>query len=377
MALKRSNTNPETEEERDWEYTAVQYLLRYRPSGKYYARFRLAGRTIWKSLKTTSFSVAKQRLPDVVREHRTKEEAVKAFANGKMTVGEAIVVYTQKIDADVSLKPRSKDYRKLMIDFITRSWPSLVEMDIRKITERDCSDWLMKYQNRYSPSVVNNSIGTLRGIFKSAIDMGARFNDPAANLRKVKIIPKRLQLPSREQFLNFVKEIGTSGAGQSKDCANLVCLLAYSGMRIGETRFLTWADVNFKTNMLHVKGDPITATKNGETRMVPMIDELAALLAQMRAARSDESSEAIVMRVFECQKSMDTAAKKVGMKRITHHDLRHLYATICIESGVDIPTVSRWLGHKDGGALCMKTYGHLRQEHSSAQAKKVSFGMKV
>jgi len=40
---------------------------------------------------------------------------------------------------------------------------------------------------------------------------------------------------------------------------------------------------------------------------------------------------------------------------------------------VDIPTVSRWLGHKDGGALAMKTYGHLRHEHSIAQAQCVTF----
>ena len=59
----------------------------------------------------------------------------------------------------------------------------------------------------------------------------------------------------------------------------------------------------------------------------------------------------------------------VGGIRVGHHDLRHLFATICIESGVDIPTVSRWLGHQDGGALAMKTYGHLRDEHSIAQAK--------
>jgi integrase len=62
------------------------------------------------------------------------------------------------------------------------------------------------------------------------------------------------------------------------------------------------------------------------------------------------------------------------MARITHHDLRHLFATVCIESGVDIPTVSRWLGHKDGGPLVMKTYGRLRNEHSLNGAKKVSFG---
>jgi site-specific recombinase XerD len=54
-------------------------------------------------------------------------------------------------------------------------------------------------------------------------------------------------------------------------------------------------------------------------------------------------------------------------------DLRHLFATRCIENGVDIPTVSRWLGHQDGGALCMKTYGHLRDEHSTNEAEKVLF----
>ena len=41
--------------------------------------------------------------------------------------------------------------------------------------------------------------------------------------------------------------------------------------------------------------------------------------------------------------------------------------------GVNTPTFSKWLGHKDGGALAMKVYGHLRQEHSFAQIKRVSF----
>ena len=55
------------------------------------------------------------------------------------------------------------------------------------------------------------------------------------------------------------------------------------------------------------------------------------------------------------------------------YDLRHLFATRCIENGVDIPAISRWLGHQDGGALCMKTYGHLRDEHSRNEAEKVMF----
>jgi integrase len=364
-----------TSNESEWESTSVQNLTRFRASGTYFARFRVGKKLVWKSLKTTVFSVAKQRLADMMREHRAKAESVTAFANGKMNVGDAAEVYLRKVRANVSLKPRSKDYREMMIDFIRRSWPALMETDVRKVSERDCENWLMRYQQQYAPTVVNNSIGTLRAVFDEAIRTGARFNNPAAELARVKVRAKRLKLPSRNEFLKFVEEIRSAGARQSKDCANLVRFLAYSGVRIGEARFVTWADANLDRRELYVRGDPKTATKNGETRYVPMIPELEQMLTELRKDRRDEPGSATVMRVFECQNSMTHAATKIGMQRITHHDLRHLFATICIESGVDIPTVSRWLGHKDGGALCMKTYGHLRQDHSFAQAQRVSFGI--
>lgn len=243
------------------------------------------------------------------------------------------------------------------------------------MSERDCQEWLARYQRRCAPSVVNNSIGTLRAVFEEAVGTGARFSNPTVNLSRMRVRGKQLELPSREEFLRFVEEIRTAGARQSKDCANLVRFLAYSGVRIGEAKFVTWADAHFSQCELHVRGDPIMATKNGERRYVPMIPELERMLTKQRNERPDEPPSSTIMRVFECQNSMTRAAEKIGMKRITHHDLRHLFATICIESGVDIPTVSRWLGHKDGGALCMKTYGHLRQDHSFAQARRVSFGV--
>jgi hypothetical protein len=38
---------------------------------------------------------------------------------------------------------------------------------------------------------------------------------------------------------------------------------------------------------------------------------------------------------------------------------------------VDIATVAIWLGHKDGGVLLMKTYGHIRDQHSLDSAAKL------
>jgi integrase len=108
-------------------------------------------------------------------------------------------------------------------------------------------------------------------------------------------------------------------------------------------------------------------------RRVPLIPDARILFERMRSERGGESLDAKLFGVGECQKALDRACNKVGADRITHHDLRHLFATRCIESGVDVPTVSRWLGHKDGSALAMKTYGHLSREHSIAQAQRVTF----
>jgi integrase len=170
---------------------------------------------------------------------------------------------------------------------------------------------------------------------------------------------KALKLP--EQFQKFVQEVENSGSGFSIPCANLIRFLAFGGFRITEARHVTWADCDFKRSIIAVRGEPDTGTKGtGDARVVPMIPDMKNLLERLRAENPRVKSNEPVMRVHECQKAMDRAAKVIGMSRITHHDLRHLFATRCIESGVDIPTVSRWLGHKDGGALAMKVYGHLR-----------------
>ena len=59
----------------------------------------------------------------------------------------------------------------------------------------------------------------------------------------------------------------------------------------------------------------------------------AHYLSECVANVASEPLDAKVFRVGECQKALDRACKKVGTDRITHHDLRHLFATRCIEIG--------------------------------------------
>ena len=69
--------------------------------------------------------------------------------------------------------------------------------------------------------------------------------------------------------------------------------------------------------------------------------------------------------------ALEGACERLGIEHLRVHDLRHIFATRCLESGVDFPTLAGWLGHKDGGILAAKDYGHLVPDHSSKQAGKV------
>ncbi len=165
---------------------------------------------------------------------------------------------------------------------------------------------------------------------------------------------------------------GQAVKSKAKDGADLVELLAYSGLRIDEARNLKWADVSFSRGLVSVTGGE-RRTKNYEVRSVPMTLALSGLLSRLHRERQPQPADYIVP-IESARRCIETACARLGFPKFTHHDFRHFFATTCIESGVDIPTVSKWLGHKDGGALAMKVYGHLRQEHGFAQIKRVSFG---
>ncbi|TLD71495.1 site-specific integrase [Phragmitibacter flavus] len=359
-----------------WEKTRLQNLLRHK-SGGYYVRLFLNGKEVWKSLKTKHFSVAESRLAEAQKEHRQRKSRDQSSSSAKMTFGQAAELHTQHLDEKVTIKPRTRDYWKEILAALLKSWPELASMEVRKITTKACRDWAARFARDCSPTRYNNTLALLRHVIDVAIENGVVFSNVATGLERKPVKPKILELPSLAQFSEFISVMRRAGGRDSVNCADFAEGLAFTGCRLSEAGRIERADLNFTTDEILIKGDPEDATKNGEIRRIPMIPNARTLLDRMLATRDSEPKSTPVFRVRECQKAMDRAAKKIGMARITHHDLRHFFATVCIESGVDIPTVSRWLGHKDGGALAMKTYGHLRREHSRAQAQKVSFSPAV
>jgi integrase len=369
-----------------WERTPVTNLLRNGQSGTYYARIKISGKQKWRTLDTKVFTVAKLRLADVKREERSKASMpATSSAAAETATARYIQIHRERVVNKAGLKDVTRSRLEIAVKALLKTWPDLPTRDVRRITAEDCREWAARAlrdgtgfvppgakPNRrgMSASSLNKTMDVLRSVLEIAKEHGLIYHNVAAEMEKKPVPMKRLVLPTVAQFHAIVKTISEAGARQSRDCADMVRLLAFSGARLSEAVALRWHHVDEARGLITIPG-----TKSSTSyRTVPLFPPLASLLKEMRARRGEEPADAHVLAVNECAGALRNACTAVGIKPIGHHDLRYFFATVCIENGVDIPLVSRWLGHSDGGALAMKTYGHLRQEHSMASAAKVNFG---
>jgi len=357
----------------NWQKTNHTGLVRYVPSGIYFARLRVGGKLIRQTLHTDVLTVAKLRLDELAKEERKRLETVSETAKGNVTFGELLKILLDRRQADTSLKRRTREYDGQRAKALYKSWPELEGTEVRRLSKSDCLTWAAKFAAAYSANSFNHTQAMLRHALEIAVEMGARYDNPARFIKRKSEKSKRMTLPEPKQFEELVAVMRQAGGRDSVNCADLVEFMAYGGFRKSEAANVQWKHCNFHKGIIEVHGDAEEGTKNGEARNVPMIADMSRLLKRLKQERPQSKPDEAVMLVKECQKSLDRAVAMVGVPRITHHDLRHLFATRCIEAGVDIPTVSRWLGHKDGGAMAMRVYGHLRDDYSMEMARKVSF----
>lgn len=148
----------------------------------------------------------------------------------------------------------------------------------------------------------------------------------------------------------------------------LFMVLYYSGMRRGEVMALTWGDIDFDNNSVHIdktltkKG--INSTKTGATRAIQMPTFVMRLLSQLKAQASPKMTY-VVFGEFKQPISETTISRKFkewiaesGVKPIRIHDLRHAHASYLINKGTVISVISQRLGHSNVSTT-LDTYSHL------------------
>lgn len=228
-----------------------------------------------------------------------------------------------------------------------------------------------------SGRTVNLDIIALRNVLKRAIDDGWLRSLPTENLRPLKWTTKKRILVTAEEIdqLCAASLVSTKNGQQLSD---YVKLMAYSGARRGEALRIKWSDIDWSHMQLTVGSDGMA--KNREVRVVDLNASLAAHLKEMFSRRAPDSQ---FLFPSPQRGTRDVASKSFvdslkitrarSASKINFHDCRHFFISMSVMSGIDFMTIARWVGHKDGGVLIGKVYGHLSNEHAQLQAKRLIF----
>ena len=330
--------------------TKYANLVRYIPSGTYFCRASVGGRLLRRSLKTQSIELAKIKLDRLIEAERARR---KAKAGAVRSVAAFAEIFLTKVRSS-GVKPRSVDYRVETWGMLSRTCPELPPKDVAEVSISDCERAGVALRGKYSAGRYNGILETLRGIFKAALSAGACLADPTKGLERASVPIVAPKLPSNAEFKAMLRQL--NGHGATRGAGFAVALMAYTGLRVTEARSITPADVDLKGGWILVRD---SIAKNGEERRIPIIAEARPLVKRLLAG------EVVI--------NPARALKTVSKGTMTPHKLRHLFATSCLECGVDYRTVAAWVGHKDRGITLMRRYSHLRDEHAKKMAKKVRF----
>jgi integrase len=247
----------------------------------------------------------------------------------------------------IGKKQSTRDYHQEILGLVTRHWPADLSADVATVSDRTVTDFVLRVAH-FSASRFNAIVSVIRATI------------PAA--KKVKRRPVRC----KERVILSPAELGALVLELDRRPRShgglVVRFLVNTGLRINEARQLRWCHVHLDRIVA-----PGSVTKNGLPRTIPFVAGTRETLGALRRVGDGVK----VLPQSEVQTALRRACSVLGLPRLSHHDFRHMFATRCIQSGVDIPTVARWLGHTDGGALLQRLYFHLVEAHSQAMAAKV------
>jgi len=327
-----------------------------------------------------------------------------------------IGVYTQQLEAS-SKRATTVEKEKTYL----KRWSAKIgHIRLNKIRPHHLSRVLTELAGEdYAARSVNLYLIAIRHVLKAALRDGhIKPPLPFEGLGWQRVDQKSRLLCAPGE-VDMLCEASLAVSKNGRQFTDYLRFLQYSGARRNEALTVRWQEVDFQRG--HVTIGAEGESKNREARHVDFNAKLEAHLKEMSSRRQPDSKwlfpspqrgdKDIPVKTFmeslrlsrnasgcvcqDCQRltfGADVAkCSRCGSERVEKcakvlpaklqkfgfHDLRHHFISYAVMSGLDFMTIARWVGHKDGGILIGKVYGHLADEHRKTQAARMNFGPAV
>lgn len=161
---------------------------------------------------------------------------------------------------------------------------------------------------------------------------------------------------------------------QDNDFKELCVCGVFTGLRLSELTALQWTDIDLALRLIHVRNSDTFTTKSKKNRVVPMNEQLWALLA----GRKEQASCELVFHNSGRRLTKDEVSKtfkKVvkGAKvndKLHFHSLRHTFATWLVQDGVSLYEVQKLLGHSNISVT--EIYSHLQPQQLHSTVNRIA-----
>ena len=296
---------------------------------------------------------------------------------GKYTVGEWMEVWFQDY-AKIKVRPSSNQTYQGYIHNHIR--PNIGDIPLEKLTSLDLQKFYKKLltQGRVdrveakrqpkglSAKTVRNIHQILSSALKLAQEQRLILTNPAEGCALPRVEHQEMKTLTTVQLASFFREARESGVFE------LYHLELATGLRRGELLGLKWEDVDLERGALRVRrqasrinGDVVEAplkTKNAY-RTLPLAEDTVSVLKEQRKKVGNSpwvfpSPNGGPISPDSVLHMLHRVLKRAGLPKVRFHDLRHTFATLALQNGVDVKTVSGMLGHFSAG-FTLDTYAHI------------------
>ncbi len=358
----------------------------------WYAKYRLPdGRQVQKKLgpawtgrgRPTAGYLTKRLAEEWLRD--TLADARRGSLPGSVRTGatfaDAAAEWLRYVEHDRDVKPSTMvDYRSVAAQLIE----AFGSLRLEELTPGRIEQWRAGLNNGRERQLTNRTrnkmLTVLGGIMERARKVYALPSNPARDVEKLRerYDATRFMFYSPEEVHALVR-----AAGSQQDGA-LFLTAAFTGLRRGELVALRWRDVDFERSSIRVSGSyangRLTTPKSGRGRVVPMVPEVAAVLAQI-GKRPDFVADDDLVFPGELGQYLDgsalrrrfmSACARAGLRPIRFHDLRHTFGTLAVRGAESIVELQNWLGHAE--VRTTMRYTHYREQADAAARLAKAFG---